>query len=264
VRIICLNTWGGSLFDALAPWLTTLDADVLCLQEVTRTPGVSGWTQFDDGEHAMPQRANLFADIRRLLPDHQSFFVASDTGPVHDESGRHHRQDFGVATYVAEHISVIGLRSAFVNGEFVDQDSWGTSNRARAALATRLVDRSRARVVTVVQMHGLRDPAGKHDTPARRTQAQRLARLVQRSRGVGDLVVVCGDLNLSPQSETFAILDEIGLVDLVGDADTRTSRYPKPVRHASYVLVSDPAAVVRFEVLTEPEVSDHRALLLEV
>jgi endonuclease/exonuclease/phosphatase family metal-dependent hydrolase len=75
---------------------------------------------------------------------------------------------------------------------------------------------------------------------------------------------VCGDLNLLPNSETFEILREAGLVDLVGTADTRGSRYVKPVRHASYLLVSDPAAVRRFEVLTEPEVSDHRALLLEL
>jgi hypothetical protein len=56
----------------------------------------------------------------------------------------------------------------------------------------------------------------------------------------------------------------VGLVDLVGTADTRTSRYAKPVRHASYLLVSDPAAVRRFAVVAEPEVSDHRALLLDL
>jgi endonuclease/exonuclease/phosphatase family metal-dependent hydrolase len=118
--------------------------------------------------------------------------------------------------------------------------------------------------VTVVQVHGLRDPAGKHDTPARRAQGQRLANLVQRSREEGDLTVVCGDLNLLPGSQTFGLLAEIGLVDLVRDADTRTSRYPKPVRHASYLLVSDPGAVVEFEILAQPEVSDHRALRLEI
>jgi endonuclease/exonuclease/phosphatase family metal-dependent hydrolase len=45
-------------------------------------------------------------------------------------------------------------------------------------------------------------------------------------REPGDLTVVCGDFNLLPASERFQILAELGLVDLVGDADTRTSRYP--------------------------------------
>nr|GID36915.1 hypothetical protein Aca09nite_34210 [Actinoplanes campanulatus] len=76
--------------------------------------------------------------------------------------------------------------------------------------------------------------------------------------------MVCGDLNLLPGSETFAVLAETGLTDLVRDADTRTSRYPKPVRHASYLLISDVTAVKRFEVLAEPEVSDHRALILDI
>jgi endonuclease/exonuclease/phosphatase family metal-dependent hydrolase len=136
--------------------------------------------------------------------------------------------------------------------------------RPRAALAVRLFDRSRGQGVTIVQLHGLRDPAGKQDTPARRIQAERLAALVESAREPGDLTVVCGDLNLLPGSETFAVLAERGLVDLVGTAETRTSRYAKPVRHASYVLVSDPAVVLSFEILAEPEVSDHRALMLDM
>ena len=67
-----------------------------------------------------------------------------------------------------------------------------------------------------------------------------------------------------PDSDTFAILREIGLTDLVGTADTRTASYTKPVRHADYLLVSDPTAVRAFEVLAAPEVSDHRPLVLDI
>ena len=62
----------------------------------------------------------------------------------------------------------------------------------------------------------------------------------------------------------FGVLAELGLTDLVGTADTRSSHYRKPLRHASYLLVSDVAAVKRFEILAEPEVSDHRALILDI
>ena len=115
-----------------------------------------------------------------------------------------------------------------------------------------------------MHLHGLRDAAGKRDTPARRRQAHRLRALVERSRQPGDLAVVCGDLNLLPDSETLTMLRDVGFTDLVGTADTRTARYPKPVRHASYLLVSDPAAVRRFEIVTHPEVSDHRALVVDL
>jgi len=146
VRLVSINAWGGAMYGQFAAWLPQINPDVLCVQEVTHTHGHTGWTSFDDGDHALPQRADLLTDVRQA----------------------------------------------------------------------------------------------------------------------GDLAVLCGDLNLLPHSETFDVLREAGLVDLVGTADTRGSRYVKPVRHASYLLVSDPAAVRRFEVLTRPEVSDHRALLLEL
>lgn len=111
--------------------------------------------------------------------------------------------------------------------------------------------------------HGLRDPAGKHDTSARLAQATRLADLVVSIRSPDDFVVVCGDLNVLPDSGTFPVLGAIGLTDLVGERETRTSSYPKQVRHANYLLVSDPDAVVAFEPPAMPEVSDHRPLILD-
>jgi endonuclease/exonuclease/phosphatase family metal-dependent hydrolase len=264
VRIVSVNAWGGALVEQLAGWLSGSGADVVCLQEVTRTPGLSGWTRFEDGHRSLPQRADLLHDVRMALPRHQAIFVASDSGPVRDGSGVRHRQDFGLATLVAEQLTIAGVDSMFVHGEFVDHVEWTVADRPRIALAVRAVDRAAARSVWVVQVHGLRDPAGKADSPARRRQAERLAELVRRIRGPRDVVVVCGDFNLLPDSETFGILAEAGLSDLVGVADTRTSHYGKPVRHASYLLVSDVAAVERFEVMAEPEVSDHRALILDL
>ena len=259
-----MNAWGGALFDELIKWLPDSGADIVCLQEVTRSPGLTGWTRFEDGERTLPQRADLLHDVRIALPHHEALFLASDSGPVHDDTGGRHRQDFGLATFVAEQLPVIGVESAFVHGQFVDHVAWSISDRPRIALAVRTVDRAAGRSVSVVQVHGLRDPVGKADTPARLGQAEQLAELVRRVRTPQDLVVVCGDFNLLPDSETFDVLADIGLTDLVGAADTRTSHYPKPVRHASYLLVSDVAAVERFEILTEPEVSDHRALILDI
>lgn len=264
VRIVSVNAWGGAMFDSLADWLPRCGADVLCLQEVTRTPGLGGWTHFDDGERTLPQRANLFDDVRTALPRHQGLFLTSDAGPVADEAGCVHRQDFGLATFVDDRIPIVGHEASFVHGMFVDHQEWAIADRPRIAHAVRLVDRTADRTVSVVHLHGLRDPQGKGDTLARYAQAERLAHLVSSVQQDDDLTVVSGDLNVLPDSETFTILGAIGLVDLVGTTDTRTSRYPKPSRHANYLLVSDPGAVKRFEVLTEPEVSDHRPLALDI
>jgi endonuclease/exonuclease/phosphatase family metal-dependent hydrolase len=264
VRIVSLNAWGGARFDELSAWLPTCGADVLCLQEVTRTPAATGWTRFDDGARALPQRANLFDDVRRRLPQHQGQFLACDAGPVRDDEASWRRQDFGVALFVDEQVPVVGADAAFVHGSFVDHDEWPVSNRPRLAHGVRLIDRARDRTITVVHLHGLRDDGAKRDTAARRQQAARLATLVTRLRQRDDLTVVCGDFNLLPDSETFGVLGSLGLVDLVRDTPTRTHLYRNDLPHADYLLVSDASAVEDFRVVTDPVVSDHCPLVLDI
>ena len=263
MKIISLNAWGGAMFDSLVEWLPDCGADILCLQEVTRTNGLCGTTRFDDGERSLPQRANLYADVCATLPNHQGVFLTSDSGPVYDEIGNRHQQDFGISLFVHQRIPMVRTEVAFVHGAHVDHHEWPISDRPRVAHAARLFDRVSDRYVTIVHLHGLRDSAGKADSPSRISQAHRLADLTTRVRSKGDFVIVCGDLNLTPESETFRILANIGLVDLVGKSDTRTSKYKKPGRHANYMLVSNPERVIQFSIPSTPEVSDHRFLALE-
>jgi hypothetical protein len=124
------------------------------------------------------------------------------------------------------------------------------------------------RRLAVVNLHGLRDPQGKHDTSARRGQAERLAGIVTGLRAPEDLTVVCDDLNLLPDSETFEVLGAIGLVDLVGGSDTR-------LRHADLPLLEGgptrqlpvgfgSQTIKQFAVLDDPGVSDQHAIFLDV
>jgi endonuclease/exonuclease/phosphatase family metal-dependent hydrolase len=265
LRIVSVNAWGGALYDSLIAWLPAVNADVVALQEVTRTPGLHGWTRFEDGERALPQRADLFADVAAALPEHDPWFTVSDTGPVRSEELVMHRQHFGLGLFARQSVTRVTSTEAYVHRSYADHgETWPHTDRPRSAQVARFFDASGERFITIGHLHGLRDADGKHDSPARRAQARVLADLVGSVREAEDLVVICGDLNVLPDSETFEILSAIGLTDLVGSADTRTSRYSKAVRHASYLLVSDRAAVRRFEIVVSPEVSDHRALLVEL
>lgn len=264
MRIVFLNAWAGVMFDPLMAWLPDCGADVVCLQEVSRTPGVGGWTEFSDDERKLVNRANLFDDVAGVLPDHQGSFVVNDAGPVTTDDGRTHRQDFGLALFVHQRLPVIGQLAAPVHGLFVDHDRWAIEDRPRLVQGVRVVERDRQRTVTVMHMHGLRSATGKQDTPARLAQAEALADLIERFRGDGELAVVGGDFNLLPDSATFDVLGRLGLTDLVGTADTRTARYTKPIRHANYLLVSDTSAVKNFDAPAQPEVSDHRPLVLDL
>jgi hypothetical protein len=154
MRIVSLNAWGGTMFDQLTSWLPGWGADVLCLQEVTRTPGEDGWTSFSDAERELPQRANLFRDVCHLLDRHQGSFVASDAGPVIGGGGILRHQDFGLAVFVDERFPVVGQVTDFVHGSFVDHQAWPSSGRPRLAQGIRLIDRRDQRSVAVVHVHG--------------------------------------------------------------------------------------------------------------
>ncbi len=252
------------MYPELRQWLRRCDADILCLQEMTRTPGLRGWTRFDDADRSLPQRASLFDDVTEHLPAHLGAFAASDVGPVTTSDSESHRQEFGIATFTSQHLSIQDRAVRFVHGDFVEHDVWPNDGRPRAAQAIRLCHDLSGRTIAVVHLHGLRDPMGKADTPARLAQARRLAEFVDEFRHADDFTIVCGDFNVLPESWTFTALAELGLTDLVGEVDTRTSRYAKPVRNANYMLVSNVDEVVSFSARAEPEVSDHRLLELEL
>ncbi|SMY07159.1 endonuclease/exonuclease/phosphatase family protein [Flavimaricola marinus] len=163
-------------------------------------------------------------------------------------------------------IPVIGQAQGFVHKAF-SPDGYGEHPRSRSAHAIRVHDFARQRPVSITHMHGLRDLAGKMDTPERAAQADRLLALSDQVSEPGDLRVVCGDFNVEPESETLTKLHRAGFTELVtsrGFTSTRNSHYTKPARFADYMLIDQPEAVGHFDVIFDPEVSDHCPLVLEI
>ena len=264
MRIACLNGWGGTLYGPLLNYLQALQPDILCLQEVVHTPASQrDWLTYRDGEHVLPQRANFFAEVAARLPDHVAIFCPAAQGVLWDGDVSVASQ-WGLASFVHRSLPITAQAQRFVHKGY-SPHGYGDHPRSRNAHAFRIFDYQRDRPVVVAHMHGLRDLIGKGDTPERLAQAQRLVALVNNVAEPGDALVVCGDLNVEPQSETFAILGQLGLSDLVtgrGSSGTRTSHYRKPGKFADYMLVNDAVDVLDFSVVTQPEVSDHCPLLL--
>lgn len=266
MRIMSLNAWGGTLGDALLPYLHAEQPDILCLQEIPHSPGTrKTWLEYRDGDHILPQRTNLFTEIAQVMPDHLAIFAPAAQGVLWDDD-RSVPSMFGLATFVHQSLPVVGQVQGFVHKQF-SAHGYGDHPRARNAHAIRLYDADADRFVMIAQMHGLRDLRGKMDTPERLAQASRLAAMARSIAEPNDFVVVCGDFNVEPESETFTILAELGLSDLVttgGFPGTRTASYTKPGRFADYLLVNRPEDVHAFTVVMDPEVSDHCPLLLEI
>ena len=266
MEIMCLNGWGGRLHEVLLPYLAEARPDVLCLQEVVHSPDTTQPVlTYRDGDHILPQRANFFGDVCAELPEHVATFCPAAQGVLWDGDVSVPSQ-WGLATFVHRSCPVIGQVQGFVHKGY-GADGYGDHPRSRAAHGVRIYDHVVGRAVSVTHMHGLRDLAGKMDTPERAAQAQRLRELSDTVSAPDDLRVVCGDFNVEPGSETLAVLEAAGLVELVtarGFGGTRTSHYTKPGRFADYMMVSDPGAVQRFAVVRDPEVSDHCPLVLTV
>lgn len=266
MRIISLNGWGGRLCDPLLNWVAAAEPDVLCLQEVVHTPKArQDWLTYRDGDHVLPQRANFFRDVAQALPGHRAQFCPAAQGVLWD-GGSSVPSQWGLATFVRADLPVIAQTQGFVHKGYAPH-GYGDHPRSRSAHAVTLYDHARDRAITIAHMHGLRDPAGKHDTPERLAQAHRLLAMAQGVGSPDAPLVVCGDFNVEPDSETFAILGRAGLRDLVtagGFAGTRTAHYTKPGRFADYMLVNPAIAVRSFAVIFDPEVSDHCPLVLDI
>jgi endonuclease/exonuclease/phosphatase family metal-dependent hydrolase len=267
MRLVSLNAWAGQVWPAFSDWVPAVGADILCLQEVTRAPVSSpDWLVYADAERRLDQRTDLFADVTRLLPmGYQGQFNPAMCGPLTDAVGAAYPSEFGLAMWVTQRVAVTECLHRFVFGSY-RPDGWGKPPVPRNMQVMRLFDPASDRPFIVAHLHGLRDPAGKGDTPDRAAQAQAIIAAIMALRQSGDPVILAGDLNLLPESATFAALATIGLADLVttrGHTDTRTSLYGKSQRYADYLLVSEDVKVIDFAVPATPEVSDHRPLILD-
>ncbi|MEM7642515.1 MAG: endonuclease/exonuclease/phosphatase family protein [Pseudomonadota bacterium] len=266
MRILMLNAWDGRLHDDLLPYLAAAQADVLCLQEVIHTAGAGqDWLTYRDDGMALPQRARFFTDLCAALPDHQGIFCPAARGDLfHGETAI--PSQWGLATFIHRRHMLIGQLQDLVFRDF-SADGYGDHPRSRSAHVVRIFDEAADRPITIAHMHGLRDPeAGKADTAQRKTQADRFLRMIRSIHRPGERLIVGGDFNVPPGSETLTMLGTLGLTDLVttrGFEGTRTRHYGKPGRFADYLMVNGDVPVRAFDVVTEPAVSDHCALMLD-
>lgn len=265
MRLISLNAWGGVMHGPLMDWLAASDPDILCLQEMIRTPGAGqDWLEYRDGDHVLPQRANLFAEVAAILPGHDAVFCPAGQGDLWD-GARAVPSLWGLASFVRRSLPVVGQAQGFIHGDFAPA-GFGQHPRPRSAHGVRVFDPAAGCCVSVVQAHGLRDPVqGKADTPERAVQTDRLLALADGLARPGEGLVLCGDFNVRPGSAMLQRCADRGWRELVtetGALGTRTSLYAKPDRFADYMVVNPAVRVRDFAVVRAPEVSDHCALSL--
>lgn len=168
-----------------------------------------------------------------------------------------YRGIYGLATFVRKSIHVENEGEVFVFKHQGYENPIAMGNHGRNI--QHLTLRTDAGPITIVNFHGLWNGQGKSDSEDRILQSQKIAQFLTTVRTP---YALAGDFNLTPNTQSFRILNDICPKDFIaeyGVTSTRSSFYPKPERLADYILACEKTQASTFEVLPD-EVSDHLAL----
>ncbi len=261
MKIISLNTWGAraghsEFLDFFKQYWNK--ADVFCLQEtwhinqqdeVTKKH-VEGLLEgaIVGGVVLKGMMTDLFSRVGDILTDYDGFFRP------------HYGNHYGLAMFIHKNVKLIKEGDVFVfkHREFIPTGDVGghARNIQYATIQTSVGLR------TVVNFHGLWNGKGKNDTTDRLEQSERIIEFIKQ---ISHPVIICGDFNLLPDTESLKKFEYMGLKNLIKElhiTSTRTSFYKKPEKFADYIFVSQDVKVNEFKLLPE-EVSDHSAMYLD-
>ncbi len=274
MRIVTLNCWGGRV-PGLIKWLKEVNADVYCLQEVYHSPNADvesasdHVTDRDRGGKTLKIRTNLFTEIGDALTNEYHRYFWPTTRWQLEGKDADIEVYYGIATYIRSTIPAPVMQTRFVHEEFraLPRTELPTPRIAHAVELYR-----GDKPLIVAHMHGLWDPAGKKDSPARDEQFGKFEALISSMGNFSyPAAIVCGDFNILPDSKYLRSFKRSGFDELVVGGNfksTRTSYYKrdpdKMLPHfADYMLVKR-VKVKNFDVVYDPEVSDHCPLVLDI
>ena len=260
MRLITLNTWGGRLGHKLIPFLTKQadTTDIMCLQEVLDVPeSETKKKEWKDIESAVDRHAgienqrtlDLYWRIHTALPAFNSnLSVAYSSGNER------------LATFVKRSLTI--EKCTYRNLAVVKNQVYGVPFKLGSPFQYSRI-KANGTAYNICNIHGLWQPVGKGDTPERRKQSESW---IRESSKLDGKTILCGDFNLSPDTESIALLEKEGFVNLVKEYGIKTTRNElyasKKGKFADYIFVSKDIEVSEFEVIEET-VSDHLPLCID-
>jgi endonuclease/exonuclease/phosphatase family metal-dependent hydrolase len=246
MKLIDLNVECGVVCELLLEFIKTQagEIDIFCFQEVFHRGIVKRWFL----DEARPE---LFSEIQNILPDFNGYFCA----PSERDVG-------GLAIFIKKSLEVKNVENTVLFEEM--NSTMDESDESYFAMGRNLQSiefTNEEKIYTVFNFHGMWVFKGKTDTEKRLEQSGKIKKIFDVAEGAR---ILCGDLNLEPNTKSIAMLseDNRNLIEEYKITSTRSSLYKKPSKSADYVIVSPEVQVVDFKVLKD-EVSNHLPLFLE-
>jgi endonuclease/exonuclease/phosphatase family metal-dependent hydrolase len=246
MKLINLNVECGVVCEPLLEFIKMQaeEIDIFCFQEVFHQGIVKRW-------FLGSARPELFSEIQNILPDFNGYFCASSEKDVG-----------GLAIFIKKSLEVKNVENTLLFEEMnstMDESDESYFAMGRNLQSIEFV--SAGKNYTVFNFHGMWVEKGKIDTVKRLEQSEKIKKIFDMAKGAK---ILCGDLNLEPDTKSIAILSE-GNRNLIQEykiTSTRSSLYKKSSKSADYIIVSPEVEVKDFKVLKD-EVSNHLPLFLE-
>jgi len=255
-KLISLNAWGGKGREALLAFVEQeeKDTDVFCFQEIFQSD-TCAW--LPSGCHA-----DLYRELEKALPGFVGYFSPEQDGfDIHGKVPAELGLSIGHATFVRKEVLVTTQGHFFIYRERNGIQNEDTKTMPK--LADYVAVRFGGEHYIIVNVHGLWWPYDKLDTEERIAQSGKLRTFLD---GRSEKKILCGDLNLRPETRSIYILDEVmrNLVKEYGVKTTRSAHYDFLASDpfADYVFVSHDVRVINFS-LPDVAVSDHLPLVLQ-
>ena len=241
MKVMQLNIWGGRFGKGIIDLVNREKPDIICFQEAM---------EFQGG------RSFLFDDIDSII---------KSTGYKHHHFVPHlgyslMRRTANMGLAILSKLPIIKTDSVFIRLEYTDNFDLLDSDYNVQSLqrATVQCDSGPLHVLNYHRYHDHNNKNGNEETIR---QCNFIADYV---RNLSGSVILCGDFNLAPISDSIAIIETVlhNHITNSGYQTTRTNLTKKD-EVCDYIFSTPDLIANSFEVLNDV-VSDHRALTLEL
>ncbi|MBI2064447.1 MAG: hypothetical protein HYT62_00115 [Candidatus Yanofskybacteria bacterium] len=247
MKLISLNIWGGKLYEPLMEFIskTREDTDIFCFQELF----------FGDrpGKDVNGARANIAKEIEGALPE---FNIYPYLAPKESSFiGKRTLSPIGQAIFSRKSLSVTDKGGFYTHLPVI--------NHSGIFQYIKVINGKDKFIIG--NLHGLWLPTGKLDNPERIKQSEMIINLYN---SYGGKMIICGDFNLRPETESIAIFDKNfkNLIRDFGIKSTRSSFYKDAEKYkdfiSDYAFVSQDINIMNFKAI-DISVSDHLPIMVE-
>lgn len=242
MKIIQLNIWQGKLGRQIIDFLQSEKPDFVCMQEVNDLKGRAGYKFF-----------NTLDEIKQQAGFKEAVMSAS-------YSSRYMEREMEYGNAVLSQWPIVNSQKIFTRGEYMrnfDIEKNDDNVRNLQIINVNVGDKP----LTILNHHGhhIHGSALGNDETLR--QMRLIATEIDKIKGP---LIMCGDFNLSPDSESLAIVNQkLTNLTVANDLQNTLSRlHPAQGVACDYIFVNDQIKVKNFE-MSAKLVSDHKALILE-